>query len=1173
MREHRISRVVIMLLAPIMLAVSVLTAIPARALDASICDQPGRYLLLTDPTGVANDALCREQEKVLKGLSEDQWGQTYTEQQRARILRWAQDQALGAMYLDLLRISSLPPAQRTTDEAAVYLWFQQAIAGLRSRLANAAYAEQIEYANNPCDYTPPGPNASKWAECDSSSMVVLFGGPPGPTYEDFVNFGAERLLGEELPGIQSVRAAAAERAARTQALAVYAGVAGGAALSGGVLALLASGAGGSLATAVLTGAATSATAAAAGAGAISTLVATSAISVTAVIICIVIAVIRGVEVFTEKEIPGKLRDDIANASTLVDVATWLKASDGNNVIALTAMTGRINTAPPPSAPAPSAPTTSSPNFLVTGGGENVQFTQSLDYRSPLVPDATLTTWLDSGWWVIKDAEGNVAMTHTLQFTDHEGDNRTAVATANGFFLFKTSAGATDECDAATKCEHTDALPIMAPGEGGIASLQRSATLADTAIIFTQLPTVDSSYEVGDTLDVQAFAHASYPATMSYQWKLVRHASESDITDSENASRMYRTLTMPGDYTLSVTAIADSGETGSHSWDFEVTGSATGQLVQNILVTQYPDDSTDGTPPLFFGPWLEGDTHGTLCVTTGSSDPTDFTVKFFGDDAMVARGVTDGYACFPRPASASQAGVHSLETVSACLVSASFCLPPYTVDVAKGITTSAFSYEVTNLPGTISDPSVGLEGGTQEANGVSHVVYFAAGDTVELHATVSDSGGAAQSVVLTWSDGWTQTFPGVASGAEIVAKHTFARSSLGPVGAHLIATDAVGQVSNISSAWFVVRPQPAGLSLTATADAAGRASLVGGLTDPEGSTQYVVVEWGDGTHDVLSAPFASRTGAAAFADADAAFDLDHLYADGADHTVTVTAYNGAATNTAQTTTVTIPASAPALSSADPISVATDGTVQLTATVGDLTPGEVLTLYVDYGDGSTADFGPLATGDAVALSHGYAPGRQFITLVAADASGLNSPVVIRCVVVGATAASTPCPEAIPATDADLAQLPAGAVSGPGEAHPGDTVTMTAGTVAEGDTVFGYLYSTPLAIGTYVADATGSGTLAIPTTTALGTHQIALFAGGELVGYAPIEIVAAVGGDQGGGDQGGGDQGGNHAADDNPVDGDQLSGTGANIASQLALFMALMSLGTVLVLFGRRRSKYVP
>ena len=1161
MRESRVSRLVSVLLIPVLVTVSVVTAVPASAAEPSVCDEANPYVLLTDPTGVADDALCRQQERVLAELSEVQWGQPYTSQQRARILTWAQDQALGALYIDLLRIADLPASERSEDEAAVYLWFQEAIAGLRMRLANAAYAEQIAYESNPCNYTPPGPDAQKWAECDPS-LLLIFGGPPGPTYEDFVNFGVLRVLGEELPGTQATRAAAADHAARTQALAVYAGAAGGAAISGAVLALLASGAGNSIAALVISGVTTSTTIAAAGASAISTFVIGSAIAVTAVVVCIVIAVVRGVAVFTEAEIPGKLREDIANTATLVDIASWLRASDGNNFIGLTALAGRITTATAPSAPVPAAASAESPRFLVTGGGQSVQFTPTLTYVSPLVPDAVVVTWLDEGWWVIEDADGNRAMTHVLQFTDHDGDNRSAVATEDGFLLYETGAADFDECNADNKCEQTTSLPFMEPVSGNIAAVQRTATLADAAIDFTSLPTVPATFEVGDTLDVQASAQASYPATMTYQWQLTRHAGGTDVTDAEPAARLYRTLTMPGAYTLTVTATANSGEFASRTWNFTVTGEPEGQFAQDILVTQYPDDSADGTPPLIAGPWIEGDGHGTLCVSTGSTDPTDYTVKFFGSDAVVEEGVTDGFACFPRPATAIQAGVYPLEKVNACPVDG-LCLPPLIVDPIKGITTSVFSYEVTNEPGTVANPSVGVQGGTLTTTGIFSPQFFVAGDTVEMSAAVTDPGGGTQDVTVTWSDGATQTLPAVASGDVVTVTHTFSHSSLSPVGAQMIATDAVGVTSNLTTAWFTVLPEPVGITLHTSADAAGRVTLAGALTDPEKGTSNVLIEWGDGEHTTLGAPFASLAVSAQFPAGDLVFAANHLYADGADHTITVTAYNGAATDGTATTTASLPASAPAVAIPDPIAVASDGTATFSATVGDSTPGDVLSLIVDYGDGDTDRIESLAAGDEVPLSHTYAPGQYTLTLVAADAGGLSSPIVTRCLVAGATADSVPCPGDIPATDTDLTALLPGSADGPTQAQPGDTVTMTAGTVSAGDVVFGYLYSTPVAIGTYVAQAGGVGTLTIPADTAPGEHFIALFSAGQFVGYAPITILPADA-PSGGGGTGGAGAGGAGAGNQ----GGTLSSTGVNAAAEIALVALLLACGGALVVGAWRR-----
>jgi hypothetical protein len=221
---------------------------------------------------------------------------------------------------------------------------------------------------------------------------------------------------------------------------------------------------------------------------------------------------------------------------------------------------------------------------------------------------------------------------------------------------------------------------------------------------------------------------------------------------------------------------------------------------------------------------------------------------------------------------------------------------------------------------------------------------------------------------------------------------------------------------------------------------------------------------------------------------------------------------------------------------------------------------------------------ASGDTVTWHHTYAPGRYYVTMVTVDAGGLNSPVVTRCLVVGSTLDSVPCPDAVPATDVDLATYPTGPVSGPPQAHPGDTITMTAGSVNGGDGVFGFIYSTPTSLGSYLADASGTGTLTIPANVPLGSHLIALFVGGQLVGYTSIDIVAADAGDQGGGDQSGGDQSGSDQSGGDQSGSDQsgadesgggaLSGTGADVAGNLALAALLLGVGAALVIRGRRR-----
>lgn len=1175
---HRpvLGRLTALLAALALLVAGVHVASPAAA-DDGVCAGPDRYLLLVDPTGIANQALCRTQERVLEELSEEQWGIEYSSEQRHRMLRWGRQEALGAMYLEVLRIAQERPADRTTDEAAVYTWLQQTVGALRARLANGAYAEYLEWNRDPCGYVNPMPGATA-AGCDPDSLVLLFGQPPGPSYEEFVSYGAQRVLGEELPGSQLAIASAAARSVKNQLIGALVGGVAAFPVAGGLVAAVMIGAAaqGLFATAAALSATGSAAAVAAGTAAVGTTIGTAAGTIAFVVVAIVAAVVRGIQVFEQAKIPGQLRDDIDTADDPIDVAHWIGEDGSRASLVLYALTSRLDTRQP-AVSIPGAPAADAPGFLVRTGVGDTEFTQTIRFQSPVASDEFYSAWLDHGWWVIRDDDGGLAMTRDLVYLDHDHVVRSASPTAAGFLVTAPAVSTPAiSCDAASMCEQSDALRILTPPSGDTEPFASTATLLEAPISFENLPDIAESYSVGDTIESDGLvrAEASYLTTMSYRWELARHASNGDQVTRIDGNHFNRTLMVPGSYRLSVVATASSGETARHDWSFTVTGDAAGQFAGDILLTQYPADSA--TPEDEPGPWAEGSTGGTLCLSTGANEPTDFKLKYVGEPAMSADDVTAGYACFPGPQGARVAGVHLLETVQACRESVPVCVESTAFDYVDGqwIRRSPFSYTVANVAPVLGTVRQGVAGGELAETVPSHPTPFERGDTIEARATVTDPGGGPLTIRVRWSDGTGETLTDVDSGEEIVVTHPYSRANWGPVGVQLQAVDAFGSTSNLETGFFYVRPVAATIDVAATADVTGLATLTGGYTDEDGTASHLVVEWGDGSHDVFTQPFPAPLDA----DADAddllgRFAASHRYATGGAHTVTVAVVNGSDEPGTGTTTVTIPNTAPAVASDGEITISDDGEVAFDALVGDLNPGDVLDLRIDYGDGESDRSTGHAAGETVGVRHAYAEsGRYQLRLTAIDAAGLESEPVTRCVVVGHDAATDPCPGVLPETDDELRDLPRGEVTGPARARAGQTITVSAGTDAAGHRVSAWIYSTPAALGSFTAGPDGTGALTIPATARAGTHTIALVDGGVLLGWFPIEVLPAT---TGAPDPGSSDPGTAHPRPGKPSSVPHhypsLPATGTSIGIGLIALMVLALLaGGALVRGGRRRDE---
>ena len=96
----------------------------------------------------------------------------------------------------------------------------------------------------------------------------------------------------------------------------------------------------------------------------------------------------------------------------------------------------------------------------------------------------------------------------------------------------------------------------------------------------------------------------------------------------------------------------------------------------------------------------------------------------------------------------------------------------------------------------------------------------------------------------------------------------------------------------------------------------------------------------------------------------------------------------------------------------------------------------------------------------------------------------------------------PVAIP--EEELTDAARGPVTAPATATPGQTITVGVGNGLDGESIDGWIYSTPVHLGTKVVSSADTVQLTIPTATALGVHKLAIVdADGNLIGWAAITI----------------------------------------------------------------------
>lgn len=94
-----------------------------------------------------------------------------------------------------------------------------------------------------------------------------------------------------------------------------------------------------------------------------------------------------------------------------------------------------------------------------------------------------------------------------------------------------------------------------------------------------------------------------------------------------------------------------------------------------------------------------------------------------------------------------------------------------------------------------------------------------------------------------------------------------------------------------------------------------------------------------------------------------------------------------------------------------------------------------------------------------------------------------------------------------ETDLTPATQGGVTGPSSARAGSTITVTVGPDRAGARVDGWVFSTPVHLGTHTVSAAGTVRLTLPVTLAAGAHRIAVLdADGAVIGWFAITVQPA-------------------------------------------------------------------
>ncbi|MCC4266799.1 lamin tail domain-containing protein [Microbacterium schleiferi] len=168
-----------------------------------------------------------------------------------------------------------------------------------------------------------------------------------------------------------------------------------------------------------------------------------------------------------------------------------------------------------------------------------------------------------------------------------------------------------------------------------------------------------------------------------------------------------------------------------------------------------------------------------------------------------------------------------------------------------------------------------------------------------------------------------------------------------------------------------------------------------------------------------------------------------------------------------------------------------------------------------EGSSAVFDPvLINGGAAQISITVPKDAPLNSALVVNAEPSGTGVRIPLTVTGTFTPLPPTGGTTPPAETDLTPQTQDAIQPQGGTtfKQGQTVTVTVGTQYAGQTVEGWIFSTPTYLGTSVVSAAGTATFTIPAGMPVGTHRLVVTdSTGAVIGwvYVQVEALAATGG----------------------------------------------------------------
>lgn len=356
-----------------------------------------KTVVQVNPTG----AICELEQLAIDDTIAGR-GVSKSAAERNEVLAFGRDEVSARMYMrlaDLIKrqVAGQPLSPTELDSLA---WLRARVAKLKLDLANISYDEYLEWGNDPCGYTPPAPFEYVVAETECASLPTnlggLFtGGPQPPRYKDFVSYATARyneqrgnMLTNAVGGMSRDLIALAYGAAVTVAIA---------AIGATVIVLIANGA--------LIGLVFLA----------KSVAATGPLGIGAVIVVLLVvsAFTRTVQIFEAESIGRKLLGDIALAQNEVDHPELvnLNAILEDSVEAPLLVTAFAAATVPHPGPSSALVTSSTPDpiepFMLSTqeDGDSSETANSIVYSDVAADGATVNdtyrAWLSDRWWVVE----------------------------------------------------------------------------------------------------------------------------------------------------------------------------------------------------------------------------------------------------------------------------------------------------------------------------------------------------------------------------------------------------------------------------------------------------------------------------------------------------------------------------------------------------------------------------------------------------------------------------------------------------------------------------------------------------------------------------------------------------------------------------------------------------